>query len=142
MTHLRPPDELEAALRRIGETRYKIILLAGEHYHYGWSGEELLRQHPDLRPETSWTWDAGVALLPGGGFDADLGFFRTAVRDRITTELLPSSTVQLTAAGDTILSTTSYRNVDEARISGIEGRLSYDFSEMIGVRAEPLSASC
>jgi hypothetical protein len=25
--------------------------LAGEHYHYGWSGEELLRQHPDLRPE-------------------------------------------------------------------------------------------
>jgi uncharacterized protein (DUF433 family) len=36
---------------RIGETRYKVILLAGEHYHYGWSGEELLRQHPDLRPE-------------------------------------------------------------------------------------------
>jgi hypothetical protein len=25
--------------------------LAGEHYHYGWTAEELLRQHPDLRPE-------------------------------------------------------------------------------------------
>jgi len=25
--------------------------LAGEHYHYGWSAEEILRQHPDLRPE-------------------------------------------------------------------------------------------
>jgi hypothetical protein len=25
--------------------------LAAEHYHYGWSAEELLRQHPDLRPE-------------------------------------------------------------------------------------------
>jgi hypothetical protein len=25
--------------------------IAAEHYHYGWSAEELLRQHPDLRPE-------------------------------------------------------------------------------------------
>jgi uncharacterized protein (DUF433 family) len=32
-------------------TRYKVAHLAGEHYHYGWSAEELLRQHPDLRPE-------------------------------------------------------------------------------------------
>src|ERR1700758_2991490 len=36
---------------RIDGTRYKVIHLAGEHYHYGWSGEEILRQHPDLRPE-------------------------------------------------------------------------------------------
>ena len=36
---------------RIDGTRYKVIHLAGEHYHYGWSAEELLRQHPDLRPE-------------------------------------------------------------------------------------------
>jgi uncharacterized protein (DUF433 family) len=36
---------------RIGRTRYKVIHLASEHYHYGWSAEELLRQHPDLRPE-------------------------------------------------------------------------------------------
>jgi uncharacterized protein (DUF433 family) len=36
---------------RIGETRYKVLHLAGEHYHYGWSAEELLRQHTDLRPE-------------------------------------------------------------------------------------------
>ena len=35
----------------IGETRYKVIHLAAEHYHHGWSAEELLRQHPDLRPE-------------------------------------------------------------------------------------------
>ena len=28
-----------------------VIHLAGEHYHYGWTAEELLRQHPDLRPE-------------------------------------------------------------------------------------------
>ncbi|WP_337176101.1 DUF433 domain-containing protein [Paludisphaera sp.] len=35
----------------VAGTRYKIIHLAGEHYHYGWSAEELLEQHPDLRPE-------------------------------------------------------------------------------------------
>jgi hypothetical protein len=28
-----------------------VLHLAGEHYHHGWSAEELLRQHPDLRPE-------------------------------------------------------------------------------------------
>lgn len=36
---------------RIGRTRYKVLHLAAEHYHYGWSAEEVLRQHPDLRPE-------------------------------------------------------------------------------------------
>jgi uncharacterized protein (DUF433 family) len=36
---------------RIDQTRYKVIHLAGEHYHYGWSAEEILRQHPELRPE-------------------------------------------------------------------------------------------
>src|SRR5450759_639640 len=36
---------------RLDGTRYKVIHLAGEHYHYGWSAEEILRQHPDLRPE-------------------------------------------------------------------------------------------
>jgi uncharacterized protein (DUF433 family) len=36
---------------RLEGTRYKVIHLAGEHYHFGWSAEEILRQHPDLRPE-------------------------------------------------------------------------------------------
>jgi len=40
-----------AGVVRIGDTRYKVLHLAGEHYHYGWSAEELLRQHPDLRPQ-------------------------------------------------------------------------------------------
>ena len=36
---------------RIGKTRYKVIQLAAEHYQLGWTAEELLRQHQDLRPE-------------------------------------------------------------------------------------------
>lgn len=35
---------------RIAGTRYKVRHLAAEQYFYGWSAEELLRQHPDLRP--------------------------------------------------------------------------------------------
>lgn len=35
----------------IGRTRYKVRHLAAEHYQHGWTAEELLRQHPDLRPE-------------------------------------------------------------------------------------------
>lgn len=46
--HIRIDDRGTA---RIGQTRYKVIHLAGEHYHYGWTADELLRQHPDLRPE-------------------------------------------------------------------------------------------
>jgi uncharacterized protein (DUF433 family) len=38
-------------LARVEGTRYTVLHLAGEHYHYGWSAEEILRQHPDLRPE-------------------------------------------------------------------------------------------
>jgi uncharacterized protein (DUF433 family) len=40
-----------SGVARIGTTRYKVIQLAAEHYHYGWTAEEILRQHPDLKPE-------------------------------------------------------------------------------------------
>ena len=36
---------------RIGRTRYKVLHLAAEHFEHGWTAEELLRQHSDLRPE-------------------------------------------------------------------------------------------
>ncbi|MBI2479426.1 MAG: DUF433 domain-containing protein [Planctomycetia bacterium] len=41
----------EQGQARVGETRYKVAHLAAEHYQHGWTAEELLRQHPDLRPE-------------------------------------------------------------------------------------------
>jgi uncharacterized protein (DUF433 family) len=34
----------------ISGTRYTVDHLAAEQYFYGWSAEEILRQHPDLRP--------------------------------------------------------------------------------------------
>jgi uncharacterized protein (DUF433 family) len=36
---------------RVGKSRYRVIHLASEHFQHGWTAEELLRQHPDLRPE-------------------------------------------------------------------------------------------
>ena len=46
-----PHLTLEHGVARIGTTRYKVLHLASEHYHHGWTAEELLRQHTDLRPE-------------------------------------------------------------------------------------------
>ncbi len=41
----------DQGIARLGQTRYKVLHLAAEHYYYGWTAEEILRQHPDLRPE-------------------------------------------------------------------------------------------
>ncbi|MGD9856541.1 MAG: DUF433 domain-containing protein [Planctomycetaceae bacterium] len=46
--HLTIDDD---GIARVSRTRYKVSGLAAEHFHYGWTAEELLRQHPDLRPE-------------------------------------------------------------------------------------------
>jgi len=40
----------DAGTARLGRSRYKVLHLAGEHYHYGWTAEELLRQHPTSGP--------------------------------------------------------------------------------------------
>jgi len=40
-----------AGTASIERTRYKVAHLAAEHFYHGWTAEELLRQHPDLRPE-------------------------------------------------------------------------------------------
>ncbi len=64
---------------RVGDTRYKVEHLATEHYHYGWTAEELLRQHPDLRPEEVYAaltyfydhHDELVALMAANANDAD-----------------------------------------------------------------------
>ena len=52
----------------ISGTRYKASALAAEHFQYGWTAEELLRQHPDLRPEQvysvlTWFYDNHAAIV-------------------------------------------------------------------------------
>jgi uncharacterized protein (DUF433 family) len=43
-----------AGVARIDASRYKVLHLAAEHFQHGWTAEELLRQHPDLRPEQAY----------------------------------------------------------------------------------------
>ena len=87
----------------------------------------LTRGNPELRPETSITWDAGIGLLrPKWGTDADVTFFHTDVRNRITSQRTVSTAVELTPSGDTIRSLTSYQNADRARIRGVEAQVGYN----------------
>jgi uncharacterized protein (DUF433 family) len=66
---------------RIERSRYKVLHLAGEHYHYGWTAEEILRQHPDLRPEQVYAaltyfydhYDELVAVMHASAEVAEVG---------------------------------------------------------------------
>ena len=70
-----------AGAARIDETRYKVLHLAAEHFHHGWTAEELLRQHPDLRPEQVYSalayfydhYDETVAELEQSARTAEYG---------------------------------------------------------------------
>jgi vitamin B12 transporter len=89
-------------------------------------GVRITHGNPELDPESSFTWDAGIGVLrPDIGLDVDATYFRTRVRDRITTR-------QTTMAGETtpggapVLSRTTYVNADEAEMQGVEWRFAYD----------------
>jgi vitamin B12 transporter len=92
---------------------------------------DLTRGNPGLTAENSVTWDAGVGFLDGRrGVDLDVTYFRTDVRDRITTLRTTPAGLELTAAGDTIRSITSYVNADDAELRGLEARASYDLGTL------------
>jgi vitamin B12 transporter len=91
------------------------------------------RGNPDLRPESSVSWDVGAGVdRPRQGIDLDLTYFHTNVRDRIFGTSVPTVGTQLTASGDTILSVGTYRNSERAEIRGIEARAGYDFGAAAG----------
>jgi vitamin B12 transporter len=93
----------------------------------------LTRGNPDLAPENSFTWDAGIGLIrPGVGVEADVTFFRTRVRDRIAALHSTAPAGLRTHAGDSITSITTYVNADAATMQGIEWRLSWDLAASSG----------
>jgi outer membrane receptor protein involved in Fe transport len=91
----------------------------------------LTRGNAALDPESSVTWDAGLGVVRSA-LDADVTFFDTRVRDRITSRRTLPTEVELTAGGDTIESITTYVNADAARMRGVEWRLGYDFGLAAG----------
>ena len=72
--------------------------------------------NPDLDPEKSKTYEAGIDLYYGS-FNSSLTYFYTDFEDKIETYRKPG--------GDT-----SWKNVGEASIQGLEGEFSYDIGTL------------
>jgi vitamin B12 transporter len=87
--------------------------------------------NPHLKTENSLSWDAGIRYQKNNsGFMADLTYFYTDVKDRITTEKTKPATPDTTASGYAISSRTTYINANKGKIRGLEGEVSYDFGAL------------
>jgi vitamin B12 transporter len=87
--------------------------------------------NPDLKNESSITWDAGLRYQkPSLGITADITYFSTSVKDRITRQTTNPATTELTANGDTIKSYTTFINANRGEISGLEYGLGYDLGAL------------
>lgn len=77
------------------------------------------RGNPDLDPEKSLTWDAGLSFdkKKDWGLFADLTYFMTDVDDKI-------QKVKVSATEST------YENAQEAEIRGLEGEFSFDIGQL------------
>ncbi len=82
--------------------------------------------NPNLKPETSVTWDVGVDYAKGP-FKGDFTFFHTDFRDKIVSNT------------DYVLMETTYKNADSATIEGLELNAAYDIGHALrlGVILEP-----
>jgi vitamin B12 transporter len=106
--------------------------VAGQVVRRAEDGTHLTRGNPELDPENSFTWDAGLGVFrPRTGLDVDVTYFRTRVRDRITTQRTTPAG-QTAPDGTPIRSITTYVNADEAEIQGIEWRLAFDLGARSG----------
>lgn len=86
--------------------------------------------NPDLKNENSWSQDFGVKYN-SNVILADITYFRTDVKDRITSRALPPET-PMVIDGDKVMSVTNYFNSDKSYIRGLEFSFSYDFGAAAG----------
>lgn len=94
-------------------------------------GAAVSKGNPDLKNESSWTWDAGVRFNnAASGISADVTYFSTQVKNRITSKTTVPSMVEKTENGDTIRSYTSYINANETEIRGLEFEVGYDLGAL------------
>jgi len=106
--------------------------LAGYSEIVAANGQAAVSQgNPDLQPENSVTWDAGLRFEKRElGLSADVTYFRTHVNDRITTQRTIPTTEERTESGNIIASRTTYINANEGNIRGWEIELGYDFGAL------------
>ncbi|WP_067617245.1 TonB-dependent receptor [Dissulfuribacter thermophilus] len=76
--------------------------------------------NPDLSPETSWTWDAGITFKDSSkGLNIDLTYFTTSVNHKITRV--------------TVGNITTYENTSEAEMAGLEMEAKCDFGRIFNL---------
>ena len=87
--------------------------------------------NPDLKNENSISWDAGLRFAKAElGLSADLTYYSTSVKDRITTQRTIPPATQLTPGGLQINSITTYVNANKANINGFEAEFAVDFGTL------------
>lgn len=93
--------------------------LAGEYTSWGttYIGD------PDLKAESSLTWDMGLEFEKFG-ITASLGYFSTRYKDRIGTEVVSAGFPR----------EVKYANYGEQRVNGLEAGLRYEYSRELGGR--------
>jgi len=97
---------------------------AGEYSYYG----KTYRGNPDLKPETSQTFDAGVTYHdPANGLHADVTWFTTKHDNLIQQEAYDPDNVA--KSGDEY---TSYINAQEATMNGLELDAYYNIGALFG----------
>lgn len=102
--------------------------IAGDYEYYG----SLIEGNPDIDPEKSITWDAGLTMKQmKKGYSLDLTYFNTDIKDKI----LEYATGEVRNVDGEDLQVKSYKNSDEAKIKGLEWELSYDFGVLMGLQS-------
>ena len=96
--------------------------LAGESEEFAGIQRRVTYGNPDLQPERNTSWDAGVGF-DRGALAADVTYFNSRTKNRITTEILSDTPT---------LRETSYINADRSRMEGIEGQFALDAGAALG----------
>ena len=103
--------------------------LAGENEEFAGIQRRVTYGNPDLQPERNTSWDAGIGF-GRGALSADVSYFRSRTRNRITTRVLSDTRT---------LRETSYINANRSRIEGVEGQFTLDAGEMLGWTADRIT---
>ena len=107
------------------------LQLAGENEEFAGRQRRVTYGNPDLKPERNTTWDVGLGIARGP-FAADVTYFDSRTRNRITTVVLSEAPA---------LREIGYVNADTSRMRGLEGQFALDLGAVLGGVAGRISLS-
>ncbi|MDW7695639.1 TonB-dependent receptor [Flammeovirgaceae bacterium SG7u.111] len=92
----------------------------------------ITKGNPDLKNPESATVDLGFTYdgSAKNGFLLSATYFNTKFKNNALEEVTYPTGIELTPAGDTIASVTSYINADKSTLSGLEMNIAFDFGSL------------